>query len=192
MIPFRALALALAVAVLPLVAPPVAAQDLCPNLTVSGQLPSLIFADGFESGGTDRWGQLNPPVRFAVVDNLDLVLGVDLDGSLSGDHVLHLDLRLPGDGLYQRLDIPFAPGAAPGAQQHLEGYPFPVAIATLGGRLRSAATVNGAVGLHLDQAFPVAGTAIVDGALYGDWSVEARLDDQPDPCGPVASFVLIP
>jgi len=192
MVPMRTLATALLVAALLALAAPLAAQDLCSGLAITGQRDSLLFADGFESGGTERWGQSNPPLRFAVVDNLDLDIGIDLDSSLSGDHVLHLDLLLPGGSLYQRLDIPFASGAAAGAQQRLEGYPFPVAMATPGRGLRTSVGLAGVAGLHLDRVFPVAGTAIVDAALYGVWSVDASLDDQTTLCGSSASFVLVP
>jgi hypothetical protein len=49
--------------------------------------------------------------------------------------------------------------------------------------LRMAAPVSGGSSAPWTAVLPVAGTAIVNSTLYGEWRVEPHLDASPQPCG---------
>jgi hypothetical protein len=49
-----------------------------------------------------------------------------------------------------------------------------------------------APGASFTARLPVAGTHITQRGLYGQWSVVPYLDGALEPCGPPASFTLVP
>ncbi len=160
----------------------VAGEGACTGIEVrSGTLP---FADGFERGGASAWGGA-PSFRATRI--LDLDLEVRFAG-LSGDHVLHVKLLTPKGHHYQTLTAPVATGESrAGTMRRVEGYPRPLAV------LVARPTQGGEGGeTAVAQKLPVAGTAIVSNALYGEWTATAFLDDEVASCGASAGFFITP
>jgi hypothetical protein len=142
-----------------------------------------LFADSFESGGISAWGQADSVL--SADRALDLLFDVFFDGTLIGDHVLHLRLTTPRGHHYQTLSVPISGDTSLlGAQRHLEGYPFAVDVQVL----EAIDATTSSAGLRL----PVAGTSIVTHGLYGRWTAQAYVDQTVEPCGPSAEFVLAP
>lgn len=81
-----------------------------------------------------------------------------------------VELRVlsPGGHLYQTLTAARAPVAAPGSGVRI------------------------APGAAFTARLPVAGTHITQRGLYGEWSVVPYLEGDLEPCGPPASFTLVP
>jgi hypothetical protein len=85
--------------------------------------------------------------------------------------------------------VPFTAGAAPAAGgRRVEGYPFPVEGRATTERSRDGVGPVFAVADRL----PVAGSSIVEAALWGEWRVEAFLDGGADPCAPAVVFRMEP
>jgi hypothetical protein len=174
---------ALAAATLPL-----AAQPACLGVDVEGVAGPAVFADGFESGDTLRWEEPVAPA-FSTTATDDLAATVEVDGAVTGDHLLELRWYLPGGGLYQSVAVPFTAGAAPAAGgRRVEGYPFPVPVRRAVGAERPG---FGAV-LAVEDRLPVAGSSIVEAALWGEWRLEAFLDGGAEPCAAAVLFRMEP
>lgn len=159
-----------------------AQAESCPEVTVHGAFGPVIFVDSFDSGDTSAWGVPYVP-RYSTVATVDLTVEVGVDGALDGDHLLTLDWRLPGGGLYQSVAVPFqvqATGgsALPPAARRIEGYPFPVA--TRVAHRRTGESPDGA--LLVEDRLPVAGTSIVESSIWGEWQLDVRLDDAESIC----------
>lgn len=167
---------------------PLSAQGPCLNVSVSGAAGPSIFGDGFESGGTAAWtAPASPAYSTAATD--DLAVRVDLDPALTGDHLLELRWTLATGQLYQSVTVPVTLGAEvpAGAARHVPGYPFPVRVATAG-----PAPAGESPALAVTSSLPVAGTSIVDAALWSDWRLTAYLDGAETPCAAPAAFRLEP
>ncbi len=160
-----------------------AGENACSGIEV--RAGTLLFADGFESGDASAWGS-SP--RFRATRILDLDIEVRFGADFSGDHVLHVKLLTPKGHHYQTLTAPVATGAArAGTQRRVEGYPRPLAV-LFAQPAAGASTGETAV----TQKLPVAGTAIVSNALYGEWTATASLDDETASCGATAGFFITP
>lgn len=154
----------------------------CVGIDVRSTLGQL-FSDSFESGNTDAWGQSN--VVFSADRVLDLIFDVYFDGTLIGDHVLHLKLTTPRGHLYQTLTTPISSQTtAVGGQRRLAGYPYPVDVEVLEPVSASVSSAS----LRL----PVAGTSIVTHGLFGTWTMEAFVDQEVERCGDSVTFRLVP
>lgn len=169
-------------------APPLAAQSSCLGVAVTGVAGPAIFADGFESGGTAAWTAPVAP-SYSTGATGDLAAVVDLDPALTGEHLLELRWTLAGGALYQSVAVPVTLGAEvpAGATRRVPGYPFPVRVATA-----SPAAAGESPALAVTSSLPVAGTSIVDAALWGDWQLTAYLDGAESPCAAPAAFRLEP
>jgi hypothetical protein len=182
---FRRLSLAALVAG---AAAPLAAQPACVGIELDGAATPAVFADGFETGDTLRWIEPLPP-GYSTTATDDLTVTVELDGAAGGDHLLELRWHLPGGGLYQSVAVPFTAGAAPAAGgRRVEGYPFPVPVR---GAVAGVRPGFGAV-VAVEDRLPVAGSSIVDAALWGEWRLEAFLDGGAEPCAPAVFFRMEP
>jgi hypothetical protein len=169
-------------------ASPLASQPACLGIELEGAAAPAIFADGFESGDALRWSEPVAPA-FSTTATADLAVTVEVDGAAPGDHLLELRWYLPGGALYQSVAVPFAAGVAPAAAgRRLAGYPFPVEVRAAARRERAGA---GGVFAVADR-LPVAGSSIVEAALWGEWRLEAFLDGGAEPCAPAAVFRLEP
>jgi hypothetical protein len=144
---------------------------------------------------------------FSARQILDLQFQARLRQDLQGDHLLHLKVLTPGGFLYQAIAVPFV-GSAPDARERAErartgaatraaappppryvpGYPRPLPVQRLA-RVRGDASSR-AYYYSVTALLPVAGTSITLSSLYGRWTVQAYLDDQPEPCGPAARFTI--
>jgi hypothetical protein len=169
-------------------AAPLAAQSSCLSVAVSGVPSPRIFADGFESGDTAAWGAPAAPA-FSTTATEDLAATVELDPATTGEHLLELRWTLGAEQLYQSVAVPVTAGSAvrPGAARRVAGYPFPVAVAKA---VPSRAAESPA--LAVTSSLPVAGTSIVDAALWGNWQLTAYLDGAEQPCAAPALFRLEP
>ncbi len=161
----------------------VAGENACAG--IQPQAGTQLFVDGFESGDASAWGGNS---SFRATRILDLGLEVRFAAGFAGDHVLHVKLLTPKGHHYQTLTAPVATGAAPAAAlRPVEGFPRPLAV------LLARAAAGGAAGeTSVLQTLPVAGTAIVSNALYGQWTATPYLDDETEPCGPSANFFIVP
>ena len=139
---------------------------------------------------------------FSGRDVLDLQFQGRLLKDLQGDHLLHFKVHTPGGFLYQTLTVPFVGTAprptareraaqvrlgAPPEPRSVRGYPRPLPVQRLVPVEGDAQT-----GTHygVSTLLPVAGTSITLGGLYGRWTVQAYLDDGPEPCGPAGRFTI--
>ena len=127
-------------------------------------------------------GLRRPPrtLRFATSQVLDLEFSTELQQATYGSHVLHFKVTTPGGFLYQDLAMPFnwrRPGRGPRERQS-------------DGVMRAALRARGPGTQEVRARLPVAGTSITLKTLYGRWSVQAFLDDQPRPCSPAVGFTL--
>lgn len=167
---------------------PLAAQPLCLGLELAGTAGPAIFVDGFESGDALRWSEPVVP-GFSTTATDDLAVTVEIDGAATGDHLLELRWFLPGGGLYQSVAVPFAAGVAPAAAgRRIAGYPFPVEVRAATEQVRDG---FGSVFAVADR-LPVAGSSIVEAALWGEWRVEAFLDGGAEPCTSAVAFRMEP
>jgi hypothetical protein len=153
-------------------------------------------------------------LRFSSRQVLDLEFRARLLKDLEGDHLLQLKVLTPNGFLYQVITVPFvssAPAPDPRGGGHAQqkktsggearaeadaaspppryvpGFPHPLPVQ----RLRPVAGgANVGTQYELDARLPVAGTSITLSSLYGRWTVQPYLDDQPDPCGPAVRFTI--
>ena len=173
---------------------PVAARDAgasCGAIVLSGAAGATIFVDGFESADATAW-ERPYPASYSIAANVDLGVVVPVVGA-GAEGVLELKWRLPGGPLYQSVALPFAVDPAPRAQRRLDGYPFAVPVR----RLRSDTHAgrsgpDGPVAPELETSFALAGTSIVESALWGEWTLEAFLDGSDEACTSPLRFRLEP
>jgi hypothetical protein len=118
-----------------------------------------------------------PRSRFSASSTLDLQFRVTLRRNVASGSRVELDVLTPQGHLYQRLRAvaalppPAEPAPrAPMAEARPPAPPAPQAVATL----------------------LVAGTAIVNHSLYGEWRVEPRIEGDPRPCAPASRFWITP
>jgi hypothetical protein len=111
--------------------------------------------------------------RFSAARTLDLQFGVRVRRRVETDARLELRLYTPRGHLYQTLR---AEGVAASSDS---------STSDRYARLRRIFRPRTAT-------LPVAGTAIVNHALYGRWTVEPHLDGSPTPCGRARPFWIEP
>ncbi len=164
--------------------------------TVPGTVPSRgrysPQCSGVQVAASDRAA---PPkdMTFSSRQTLDLVLRPRVRHILQGDHLIELKVFTPGGFLYQSIAVPFVgavqttheqPSAAP-PPRAVPGYPRPLEVQRL------VPVRSGTRGEYeLIARLPVAGTSITQSSIYGTWSVQAFLDGQAEPCGPVTRFTI--
>jgi hypothetical protein len=108
---------------------------------------------------------------YSAARTLDLELGVTVGRSVPAGAGVELRLFTPRGHLYQTLSLR---ASLPPETSSEAGSP-------------AARRRPGPPGL-LIAALPVAGTAIVNHSLYGPWTVEPHLADDPRPCGDAVRF----
>jgi hypothetical protein len=119
-----------------------------------------------------------PRSRFSAASTLDLQFRATLRRDVAPGSRLEFHVVTPQGHLYQRLPavatLPTPPAKpepwAPMAEARPPGPPAPQATATL----------------------LVAGTAIVNHSLYGQWLVEPHIEGDPRPCAPASRFWITP
>lgn len=163
------------------------AADECIAVNVSGGAAGAgVFTDDFETGDTSRWG-IPVVASFSIAATVDLVAQVTLAPTVVGEHVLEIRWLLPGGHLYQSESLPISLARLPeGSRRQVAGYPFPVAVRSLGHGVRTLESGLAVV----EQALPVGGTPVATTSLTGLWAVEVVLDGADTPCGPSGSFRL--
>ncbi len=132
--------------------------------------------------------QSNGGRTFSATQILDLDLRVKLNRSVTGEHLLRLDLKTPKGHHYQTLTVAFSTEAASaGARRSVAGFPHPLEV-----RVTETAMHEGRPVFSVLAQLPVAGTPIVHSALYGRWTATAYLDDETEACGRPRRFFLEP
>jgi len=140
---------------------------------------------------------------FSARSVLDLEFQARLRRDLQGDHTLQLKIFTPHGFLYQVMTVPFSGSKAPDPRPRRAGgttrqapetpvlrsvpdFPRPLPVQAL-----VPVSVGGQRHFQLTTSrFPVAGTSITLGSLYGRWTVVPYLDGQSAPCGPSRPFVI--
>jgi hypothetical protein len=116
---------------------------------------------------------------FSARKAADVTLRLTTDTRMTGSHHLEWRLFTPSGNLYQSLVTPV--GDTPGTRE-VPGYPDPLEVA-----------ISVPVELNrwkLEKSFPIGGTMIGTGGLYGEWRLETILDGAPY-CG-TARFRIEP
>jgi len=148
-------------------------------------------------------------LAFSSRQVLDLQFRARLRQNLQGEHLLQLKVFTPNGFLYQVITVPFVPStptldpegkkvslrrareaaaaAPPPPPRSVQGFPRPLAVQRL---MPVAGDGTTRIQYELDARLPVAGTSITMSSLYGRWSVQPYLDDQPGPCGPATRFTI--
>jgi hypothetical protein len=147
-------------------------------------------------------------LEFSSRQVLDLQFQARLQRDLQGDHLLQFKVYTPGGFLYQIIAVPFvgtapAPDAAeraararsgaaarapaPPPPRYVRGYPRPLPVQRLVPVVGDSRTRTQ---YGVSTLLPVAGTSITLGGLYGRWTVQAYLDDQPGLYCPVGRFTI--
>ena len=125
-------------------------------------------ADGRASPGRPE-REVRPRPVFSAARTLDLDLGAERLGARAGIPV-ELRLYTPKGHLYQTLHVTATD--------------------------RNAPTARGSSGAEaawpLVARLPVAGTAVVNHSLYGQWTVEPYLEGHSEPCGEASRFWIEP
>ena len=103
----------------------------------------------------------------------DLEIGIRLPPGAAEEGLVRFRLFMPSDFLYQQLDVPYTSDDEPG-ERRLRGYPLPAK------EHRAMASADGQ--RQVTVRVPVGGTAIQTSSLYGEWRVEAFVDDEEEPC----------
>lgn len=124
---------------------------------------------------------------FSATKTVDLTLTALFQPKLSGDHLLELRLFTPDGNLYRSMTVPITSTARTPGGRSVAGHPRPVVEKVLS-KYRDA-TGNF---LQASVPFPVAGTDIVSSSLYGQWRIDAYLDNAPAPCVRAATFTINP
>ena len=110
---------------------------------------------------------------YSAARTLDLELGVVVRRDVSPSARVELRLLTPRGHLYQTLRLAAAPEARSSRS----------AVKPASSRERTSPRAQPGA---LTAALPVAGTAIVNHSLYGEWTAEPRLDGEP--CGVPVRF----
>jgi hypothetical protein len=118
---------------------------------------------------TSQPGKQKARRNFSVRDTVDLTFEVRFRRSVSGEHLLKLDLHTPSGYLYKSISVPFA-RTPKVRRRRVPGYGRPVTVKKT--KRRGGRDV-------ISVQFPVAGTTIVRSGLYGTWTIEATLDETP-------------
>lgn len=140
-----------------------AAAPRCVSLTVDG--PGAVAGDDERNGSKSQVG-------FSATKVSDVTLRLVADSGLTGDHLLEWRLFTPSNGVYQSITVPL--GDQSGSRT-VPGYPKPVEIVVPvsgPGRARQSSKT-------VERRFPIGGTMIVSGGIYGTWRLEANLDGAP-------------
>lgn len=158
----------------------------CRSLEVDS-IDGKVDTDGdsdSDSGARRRAGM------FYATEVIDLQFRVFLRDSAASLGLLRLEVLTPREHLYQTLTVPYRSdvirgrgGARPTVR--VDGYPKPMPVQTT--RKKPS---GDKMWRTVEVRFPVAGTSIVHGSLYGTWEVVPYLDDDEKPCGPGARFEL--
>jgi len=159
---------------------------VCISVDVSANAPStVVFVDGFESGGTVPWLESAP--AFSATEILDVVFEANAVGEFVGDAILELKVYTPNGHLYQILTVPVTSKAGKGASQvRVAGFPYPLEIQRLSASSEAETSLPG-----VSLSLPVGGTLIVSTSLYGLWEVRPFLDGEAAGCGTPVFFSLV-
>ncbi len=110
---------------------------------------------------------------FSIMDVENLYVHVIFSGDTEGEHIVNAKFFTPHGHLYQQIDIPInlSESFSPTSTRRVPGYPRPIKVQVA--QSYRAAVPNGK---SVSIVLPVAGTNIVDNAMYGFWSVDVDLD----------------
>ena len=122
---------------------------------------------------------------------LDLDLRVRLASTVSGEHLLRVEVNTPKGHLYQTLTVPFTTDRSPTkALRAVDGFPRPLAVQQTETVPEEGKAQGDKASQSVVARLPVAGTSIVHSSLYGKWTAEAYLDDETESCGRSRVFFI--
>lgn len=150
-----------------------AADDEGEAMAGGGRIPctDILAKSAEENGGA--WA-----TSFHASMTTDLTLAVIFPKNFQGEHEVELRLYTPGGDIYQSIRVPIAEAGRKAENRVVNGYPraiqqvVPKPEAYLGTAL-----------LKVEIPFPVGGTLISSNSLYGQWRIEALVDQDKKPCG---------
>lgn len=143
------------------------------------------------TGATQPRGAKVPSFSISRVVNLDLAVLFkpgNLNRFTSGAHTAEFRVYSPTGALYQNISVAFTSDTKKkGQPQRIDGYPRPVPIQLIGD-IVTATGKHGAVSTPL----AVAGSPIVLNSMFGEWRLEAVIDEETASCATPAVFRIEP
>ena len=138
-----------------------------------GRIPctDILAKSAEEHGGA--WA-----TSFHASQTTDLTLAVVFPKSLQGEHEVELRLYTPSGNLYQAIRVPIAEPGKKAENRIVKGYPMAVRQV-----VPKPEAYLGTAFLKVEIPFPVGGTLISSNSLYGQWRIEALVDQDKKPCG---------
>ncbi len=121
---------------------------------------------------------------FSATQIIDVDLSVmfppGIAAKFAGDHKVEVRIYTPRGHLYQSMTIPFTSDESrKGRHVTIEGYPQPLETQLLDEKQ-----------LRVFVRLPVAGTPIISNSIYGKWSAQAYVDDDPVACSKPSTFQI--
>jgi len=124
----------------------------------------------------------------------DIELRPRLRLALNGPHVVRLRVLTPRGFLYQEIRVPAgtpALEATTGQRPGDSGRDLGTGADPAAAARQPATPVGSPADARTARVrLPVAGTSITQSSIFGLWSVQPYLDDQPEPCGPATRFTI--
>lgn len=122
-----------------------------------------------------------------VIDvDLSVLFHPGIAAKFAGDHKVEVRIYTPRGHLYQSMTIPFTSDPSrKGNHVTIDGYPQQLETQLL----EEVSTSNGKQ-LRTFVRLPVAGTPILTNSIYGTWSAQAYVDDEPVACSKPAKFQI--
>lgn len=159
-------------------------QTVCATIFAQSAQPgTVVFVDDLESGTILAWGSTP---TFSATEIIDIDFVVRLDGQIAGDHLLELRISTPNGHAYQTLTVPISTDERSVGEISVVGFPRPLRV-----RFLEPEAIDGRSLLSAVVAFPVGGTNIATGSLFGLWSVEPFLNGQSIACNQIARFIVV-
>jgi hypothetical protein len=154
-----------------------------PLLAQQGGCAGVVF-------GSDQKNKGRFDSSFSATQIIDIDLSVlfppGIAAKFAGNHKVEVRISTPRGHLYQSMTVPFTTDATrKGARVSIAGYPDPLEMQVL----EEVGTANGKQ-LRAFVRLPVAGTPIVSNSIYGIWTAQAYVDDEPVACSKPAQFQI--
>jgi hypothetical protein len=163
----------LALTALLLTLPALLAAEAEEEALAGGRIPcTRILAKSAEENG-GAWS-----TSFHASRTTDLTVAVFFPKAFQGEHELELRFYTPRGNLYQSIRVPIAEPGRKAENRPVKGYPMAIRQV-----VPKPEAYLGTAFFSVEIPFPVGGTLISTNSLYGQWRIEALVDQDKKPCG---------